>query len=485
MKHNILRRDVRFWPIAAILPPPSDNPRMLRKLLKLVFWLGLVGLVLLAAAGYGLHRWLGTDDFRARVEREASARLGLTVRLAALKVAAWPVPAVAVEGLVVAAPGAHSMTGAVTLARIDLRPDWVSTVSGRPAVATLVLRDAVLPLDVVSAIATAAGQRLGAGRAPASGEGAMDLSWLPRRTVLDGVTLVGADGTRMRLDAQARLGADGWPRQVEASITDGRLAGSKLALVPGDQTPDLRRWTLKLEVGGGTVQGPLTVKFAPAASGASAGGVGAGGAGGASGPRRAQVSGELHTQGVEVSALTAPRRPLSGRVEADTTLSASVTRLQALPDALQSQTRFAVRGARVYGVDLARAVQTVGLSRGGETAFDTLAGQLSTQGRTVHLTQLVASSGLITARGDVTVSPSRALAGRVTVDLARGATGGLVGVPLVVGGTLDAPEVTLTRGAMLGAAVGTALLPGVGTGAGAKLGDRIGEGLKGLFGGGK
>jgi hypothetical protein len=453
---------------------------MLRKLLKLVFWLGLLGLVVLAVAGYGLHRWLGTDDFRARVEREASARLGVTVRLSALKVAAWPVPAVAVEGLTVAPPGAHSMAGAVTLARIDLRPDWVSTLSGRPAVATLVLRDAVLPLDAVSAIATAAGQRLGAGRAAGAGEGATDLSWLPRRTVLDGVTLVSADGTRMRLNAQARLGNDGWPRQVEASITEGRLAGSKLALVPGDQTPDLRRWTLKLDVGGGTVQGPLTVRFASVASGASATGDGA-----ASAPRRAQVSGELHTQGVEVSALTAPRRPLSGQVDADTTLSASVTRLQALPDALQSQTRFAVRGARVYGVDLARAVQTVGLSRGGETAFDTLAGQLSTQGRTVHLTQLVASSGLITARGDVTVAPSRALAGRVTVDLARGATGGLVGVPLVVGGTLDAPEVTLTRGAMLGAAVGTALLPGVGTGAGAKLGDRIGEGLKGLFGGGK
>jgi hypothetical protein len=68
------------------------------------------------------------------------------------------------------------------------------------------------------------------------------------------------------------------------------------------------------------------------------------------------------------------------------------------------------------------------------------------------------------------------------VDLASGAAGGAIGVPLAVGGTLDEPSVMLTRGALLGAAVGTVLAPGVGTGAGAKLGDQLGESLKGLFG---
>ena len=54
---------------------------------------------------------------------------------------------------------------------------------------------------------------------------------------------------------------------------------------------------------------------------------------------------------------------------------------------------------------------------------------------------------------------------------------------LALGGTVAAPEVTLTRSAMLGAAVGTMVMPGVGTGAGARLGDRLGQGLKGLSGG--
>ena len=50
-------------------------------------------------------------------------------------------------------------------------------------------------------------------------------------------------------------------------------------------------------------------------------------------------------------------------------------------------------------------------------------------------------------------------------------------------GAFDNPSVTLTRGAMAGAALGTLLAPGVGTAAGAGVGDAIGEKLRGLFGG--
>jgi hypothetical protein len=38
-----------------------------------------------------------------------------------------------------------------------------------------------------------------------------------------------------------------------------------------------------------------------------------------------------------------------------------------------------------------------------------------------------------------------------------------------------------SKGAMLGAAVGTLLVPGAGTAAGATAGDMLGEGLRGLF----
>jgi hypothetical protein len=154
---------------------------------------------------------------------------------------------------------------------------------------------------------------------------------------------------------------------------------------------------------------------------------------------------------------------------------------------LQTQTRFTVKDAVLHGLDLVKAVQTIGLNRGGQTRLDTLAGQVHSQGRAAQLNNLVASSGVLSATGDVAVSPAKALSGRISVNLSAGskigsALGGAVGVPLVVGGTLDAPEVTLTRGALLGAAIGTAVMPGVGTGAGVRLGDQLGEGLKKLFG---
>ena len=50
-------------------------------------------------------------------------------------------------------------------------------------------------------------------------------------------------------------------------------------------------------------------------------------------------------------------------------------------------------------------------------------------------------------------------------------------MPLVVAGTVEKPDVSVSRAGLLGAALGT--------GAGAKLGEKLGgklDGLKGLFG---
>jgi hypothetical protein len=124
----------------------------------------------------------------------------------------------------------------------------------------------------------------------------------------------------------------------------------------------------------------------------------------------------------------------------------------------------------------------VGLSRGGQTPLDVLAGQVSSQGRVVQLSHLVASSGALSATGNVRVDKNTALNGQVQVVLGASTLGNAVGVPLAVGGTLADPQVSLTRSALLGAAIGTAVMPGVGTGVGASLGDRLGTGLKNLFG---
>lgn len=418
-----------------------------------VLLLALAAVLLLAGVALALHGWVGSDDFRQRVQREASAALGLPVRVGGIEVQSRP---------------------PLTLARLELRPGWAALLQGRLEVATLVLRDAVLPQQAIDAILLSlqkkkraalaapglppkmASSFQPAGAVAAGGEAAVD-RWLPRRALLQDVSWVSLKGSRTTVDAGVRLGADSLPEDASLKVTQGHLRGLHGSL----QREAAGQWALRVAVGGGTVAGRLGMQRAASARSGQA----------------LVLQGQLETRGVEVSALTAPNRPLSGRLEASTTLRATAATTAGLVDALQTQTRFTVKDAVLNGMDLVKAVQTVGLSRGGQTRLDTLAGQVQSQGRAAQLNNLVASSGALSATGNLAVSASQALSGRVSVSL-----GNTVGVPLVVGGTLAAPEVTLTRGALLGAAVGTVVMPGVGTGAGMELGDRLGQGLNKLFG---
>lgn len=446
------------------------------KVFKWVVFLALGLMVLLAVVAFTLHRWVSTDGFRQRVEREATAALGVPVALDRVAVDVWPLPAVALSGISV------QSKPAITVERVEVRPQWQPLLQGRLVVSTLLVRRAVLPQQGIDGVllllqkkkpaAAAAPAPTPAGAQPQSGPP----DWLPRRTVLDEVTWIGAAGARTTVQADARFGDDGLPDDVALKLLKGNLEGLEASLkrqeaktgATGDE------WALRIDVGGGKVEGTLGLKKVPSVSAARPG-------------EELQLNGKLQTRDVEVSALTAPSKSLTGKLEASTTLHSRAATTGALVEALQSQTTFTVRDAVLQGIDLAKAVKTIGLSRGGQTPLDTLAGQVHTQGKAAQLTNLVASSGVLSATGNVAVSPAKALSGRVSVNVAGdsklgNAIGGAVGVPLTVGGTLDNPEVTLSRSALLGAAIGTALLPGVGTGAGANLGDRVGEGFRSLFG---
>lgn len=404
--------------------------------------------LLLASAALALQQWLGSADLRGRAERQASAALGAPVRIAALSVDLWPLPAVAASDVQVQAAPAQVLA----LQRIEVRPAWAALLQGRLEITTLLLREAVLPQLAVAALADSL-QRRQAGQPAKTASPALAL---PRRVVLDAVTWIDPQGRATTIDALLNLDGDGLPGNAELKVRQGRLQGAAMRLQRQGQD-----WSLHAAVGGGTVQGKVSLAAQPQ------GGWG--------------LQGQLATTQVEVAALTAPSRPLTGRLQAQTRLWAQFREPGQLAQALHSETRFTVQGAVVQGIDLAQAVKTVGMSRGGMTRLDTLAGNVATQGRAVQLTNLVASSGLLAATGQVAVAPDRSLSGRISVDLG-GAAGRALGVPLVVGGTVDAPHVTLSRGALVGAAIGTAIAPGIGTGAGAKLGDRLGQGLRGLLG---
>jgi hypothetical protein len=412
----------------------------------------LVALAVLALAGVvlALQYWVGSGDFRGRIEREASAALGVPVRLRAVSVDLWPLPSVALDGMAIgSAPP-------LTLERLEARPVWAGLLRGRLEIATLVVRQTVVPEQAVAAISAGLLRKRTAAAAPAAP--AQRQAWWPRRARFQQLSWVDARGNTTTIDGEVAMDADGLPATASVKVLRGRLAGASANL-----KREGAAWRLSAAIGGGKVDGRMTLQRA------------------GSNPPSA-LQGNFQITNVEVAALTAPSRTLTGRLDATSTVRAPLQDLGRLRETLATQTQFTVRNAVVHGIDLRQAVRTVGLSRGGNTPLDVLAGRLATNGNSMQLTQLVASAGNLSAKGEVAMAGDKSLSGRLDVDLAAAATGSAISVPLVVGGTLDNPSVTLSRGALIGAAIGTAIMPGVGTGAGAKLGEKLGQGLRGLFG---
>ncbi|MEP6970425.1 MAG: hypothetical protein ABJA49_08280, partial [Betaproteobacteria bacterium] len=278
-------------------------------------------------------------------------------------------------------------------------------------------------------------------------------------------------GVATMFNADARLNLQGLPEDLRVTLLAGPLQGTRLGL--HRQADD---WNVDVEIAGGTIKGKLQMPRAP-------------------GPEPAlELNGQLETRNVELGVLLRAqqresegaaadgRTAMSGRLQASTNFKAHARDWGGLLDALQSQSRVVVHHAVVHGIDLAQAVRSAGLSRGGQTRLDTLTGLVDTRGRTIDLRNLAASSGALSATGNVTISSERQLQGRVDVQLGAKMVGKAIGVPLQVEGTLDKPQLRLTRAAMAGAAIGTLIMPGVGTGVGATLGEKIGESLKGLLG---
>jgi hypothetical protein len=413
----------------------------------------LVGVLMLSILlAWGVQQWLASAGMRARVTQDASEMLGVPVNLTQIELQFWPQPALQVRELTL------QTQPTITLKQLALRPAWAQVLRGRLRLTAISVQGLTLNQRALDKLIALQKKKLLA--QATQGPEAQNVNEalnLPERVDLDQIDWLDDKGKPTRLGGHLQFSATGALDAAELTLLSGQFEGAKLQI-----GRNAARWSVNAQLAGGNIKGWVSVQRAL----------------GASSPLL--VSGELQTRQLEVGRLTTPG-VLSGVLEADTTLNARAPAWGEMAEQFQTQSRFTVRQAVVHGLDLEKAVRTVGLSRGGQTSLDVLAGQLTTHGRALNFSQLVASSGALSATGQVRVSPNTALSGQVQVVAGPTALGKAVGVPLELGGTLAEPQVSLTRSAMLGAALGTVVLPGVGTGAGASLGDRLGTEFNKFF----
>ncbi len=171
---------------------------------------------------------------------------------------------------------------------------------------------------------------------------------------------------------------------------------------------------------------------------------------------------------------------ISGRLDAVSVFEGGGASPTELADSMRLEARFELHDGLLHKMDLAAAATLVPgktSPKAGVTRFDRFRGHLGADRKGFYFSDLGISSGALDAKGHLTVTGEEALSGRI--DVALKGTGSIVGTPLAVSGTLDAPRLRPTGGTVAGAAAGTLLLgPGLGT----TLGMKAGQLTERLFG---
>jgi hypothetical protein len=131
-----------------------------------------------------------------------------------------------------------------------------------------------------------------------------------------------------------------------------------------------------------------------------------------------------------------------GPLDAKLQISARPASLGALGETLSGRGNLSVAHGSVDRFDLAEAARTItpDAVRGGATRFEQLTAQIQFERGNAALRNLHLDAGALQADGHVAIDNRNRLGGAVTVQI-RGSTGQLR-VPLQVGGTLAAPELT-------------------------------------------
>ncbi len=284
--------------------------------------------------------------------------------------------------------------------------------------------------------------------------GRLQVDELPlEQLVFRDVTWISRHGTRVVYEGEAQF-ETGWrPRKAALRRPDFEPA-TDLSLTRQGQDD---RWDTRINVGGGTANGELQLQTR--ANG------------------ELHLGGKLQPRGIEaVSALAAFNRRsiIAGKVSGEMTLSANGAGMAELARSLHTATPFTMGRATLLNFDMDKAIRSAGREHGGKTPLNSVTGQLDTQntpdGMVLDFTRVKAASGVLSASGKARIA-NRQIEAELAVDLVEG----LVGVPLKLSGPLAHVNVSVPPGAVAGAAVGTAVLPGAGTAIGARIGAALGK----------
>ncbi|SEB24178.1 AsmA family protein [Variovorax sp. YR216] len=399
--------------------------------------------VLLAGLGLWVRGQLPSDE---QLASEIAARFekasGVGLRIGAAHWALRPSPVIELEDVATVQPRP------ITLRRIVVRPRLASLWGRKVAIGEVEASGAVLPSASVrafrgrwdggdTAIALAGGWALT--EVPVETLRLRDISWIDRRDIA------------LAYDVDLRFDAHWRPREGEIR----RVGVSPPARLRVERAGEDDRWRTLIDLGGGTWNGTTRLEA------------------GNDGPMR--LTATLEAKNVDLTQFLrgfGRHSAVEGKINGPTEVNSEGASVGDLIRRLHTRTRFTIAPAALAGFDLAKAVTAPGSARGGQTRLDALTGTLDTQstdnGVMLRYSQLKARSGVLTASGAAVVL-DRKLDGEAAVDIVDG----VVGVPLKLGGTLDAPVLSLTGAALAGAAVGTAVLPGVGTAIGARVGQAM------------
>jgi hypothetical protein len=380
----------------------------------------LLGAVLMLAAATAVPFLLPWSHFIPGLEREAAARLGQPVAIDDLQLYVIPRPKLVASGIRI------GRRAEIAIGELEIVPDLASFFSGQRTLHLIRAARVEVQEPVLRA-----GHRL-------PGGGGQGEPIAVERVLLEDVAVHHAAFTPPRFDADLALGEGLKLLQASVQARDGTV---RLNVRPqGDLT------FVDGQLYGGKLAGSVRTTWG----------------------KQWALSGKASLDGVDLvpvqQALGKPAR-LSGRLHAEADFATQ-------PDGLLLNGPFEVQGGAYQGMDLAKAGDLTGQAAVSDaTPFEQLSGTVEVRGRQVKLEDLCVRSPKVVAGGTVLISPEQQLSGKLDVSVAK--TGGFVGVPVSLGGTTSEPSYTTSKGYLIGAVIGTVLLPGIGTTLGATAASRL------------